>query len=160
MGASIARTVIGFDVFEAGTLQFKASQSDEIRLHNIWLFTVLGAWTGWSFFLSLIGAIGNVFLLASAAKKNGFIVMSMLMMGIMTPVQAYLSWQDFQLWRLFDPYTGMPLAQSAEIVSVFFARYSSVLVNVSTGLLILMGISLVVVLAVRPLTQPDSKIDS
>lgn len=156
MGATIARTAIGFDVFEGGSLIFKEWQPVEVRLHVIWLFSMLGALTGWSFLLATIGAVGNLFLLRQHTKQHGWIMMAAIMFLLMLPVQMYLSWQDFHLWRLFDPYTGMPLAKTDEIFSVFLMRYTNVLINVATGMLVLMGVTLVMVLAARPLSKCEN----
>ncbi len=150
-GTSITRMVVGFDVFVPGTLELKPTHSEEVRLHTIWLFTLLGGWTGWSFGVAAVGGAGTAFLLRSYFRTHGFLMMATVLFVLLVPVQAYVAWEDYHLWTLFDRTTGMPLAQPAEILRVFLHRYTTTAVNVMIGMSMLAAVTILLVLTLRPL---------
>jgi len=155
LGASIARMVVGFDVFTPGTLLFKATQSESVRLHTIWLFTLLGGWTGWSFLATTVGGLGTALIVRTAFATHGWMLMAAILLLLLIPVQAYVAWEDYQLWTFFDRSTGMPLAQPAEIIAVFLQRYTNTAVNIMLGMSLLAAVTLILFCTIRPL-QPKS----
>ena len=154
-GTSITRMVVGFDVFVPGTLELKPTHSEEIRLHTIWLFTLLGGWTGWAFGVATVGGIGTAFLLRSLYRTHGYLMMATVLFALLVPVQAYVAWQDYTLWTLFDRTSGMPLAQPAEILRVFLYRYTTTAVNVMIGMSMLAALTILLMLTLRPLVRPQ-----
>jgi hypothetical protein len=147
-GTSITRMVVGFDVFVPGTLELKTTHSEEVRLHTIWLFTLLGGWTGWAFGVATV-------MLRSQYRTHGYLMMATILFALLIPVQAYVAWQDYTLWTLFDRTSGMPLAQPAEILRVFLYRYTTTAVNVMIGMSMLAALTILLVLTLRPLVRPQ-----
>ncbi len=152
-GTSITRMVVGFDVFVPGTLELRPTQSEEIRLHTIWLFTLLGGWTGWAFGVATVGGLGTAVLLRSYFRSHGYLMMATILFVLLLPVQAYVAWEDYRLWTLFDRVTGMPLAQPAEILRTFMYRYTTTAVNVMIGMSMLAALTILLVITLRPLVQ-------
>lgn len=153
-GTSITRMVVGFDVFVPGTLDLKPTHSEEIRLHTIWLFTLLGGWTGWAFGVATVGGLGTAVLLRPYFRSHGYLMMATVLFVLLLPVQAYVAWEDYHLWTLFDRTTGMPLAQPSEILSTFLHRYTTTAVNVMIGMSMLAALTILLVITLRPLVQP------
>ncbi|MCX6141182.1 MAG: hypothetical protein NTX15_10215 [Candidatus Kapabacteria bacterium] len=154
LGASVARMVVGFDVFVPGTLVFKPTQSESVRLHTIWLFTLLGGWTGWSFLTCTVGGVGTAILVRRSFKTHGWLLMSAILLVLLIPVQAYVAWEDYQLWTFFDRTTGMPFAQPAEIIGVFLHRYTNTAVNVMLGMSLFAALTIILFCTIRPLQKP------
>lgn len=151
LGASVARMVVGFDVFTPGTLLFKSTQSESVRLHTIWLFTLLGGWTGWSFLLTTVGGVGTALIVRKAFRSHGWLLMSAILLILLIPVQAYVAWEDYRLWTFFDLRTGMPLAQTPEIIAVFLNRYTNTTVNIMLGMSLLAALTILLLCTIRPL---------
>lgn len=156
LGASIARMVVGFDVFVPGTLEFKPTQSEAVRLHTIWLFTLLGGWTGWSFLLATVGGIGTAVIVRRSFRTHGWLLMSAVLLMLLIPVQAYVAWEDYRLWTFFDRTTGMPLAQPAEIIAAFLNRYTNTTVNILLGMSLLAALTMILFCTIRPLQRPNA----
>ena len=156
LGAGIARTVIGFDAFIPGTAEIKIAQSEAMRLHTIWLYTMLGAWTGFSFAISAVGGVGAVVAMRARVRNNGWIMMSALLFCLLIPGQVWLTIQDIDLWSLFDSATGIPLASYEEILDVFLRRTTEITSSVVTGLSFLVAVTILLILVWRPLTREDS----
>lgn len=152
-GTSITRMVVGFDVFVPGTLELKTTHSEGVRLHTIWLFTLLGGWTGWAFGVATVGGLGTAVMLRSQYRTHGYLMMATILFALLIPVQAYVAWQDYTLWTLFDRTSGMPLAQPAEILRVFLYRYTTTAVNVMIGMSMLAALTILLVITLRPLVQ-------
>jgi hypothetical protein len=151
LGASIARMVVGFDVFTPGTLVFKTTQSEDVRLHTIWLFTLLGGWTGWSFLVATIGGVGVITMARRSFRTHGWLLMAAILFVLIMPVQGFVAYEDYRLWTLFDRTTGMPLAQPAEIIAAFLHRYTNTAVNIMLGMAMLSALTIILLCTVRPL---------
>ena len=89
LGASVARAVIGFDAFVPGTTELKAAQTETMLMHTIWLYTLLGGWTGWSFGVALIGAIGSLFTHMKTFKRQGWKMMTAIFVALLIPAQVW-----------------------------------------------------------------------
>lgn len=150
-GASVARAIVGFDIFVPGTIEFKAAQTEAMRLHTIWIYTLLGGLTGWSFAALVVGGVWSAIALKPRWKTNGWILMTFLMLLVIIPGQAWMILQDYALWQLYDISTGMPLAPFQEIISVFSQRVMVVAASVINGLTLLVAITMVLVLVWHPL---------
>ena len=158
LGASVARMVVGFDVFLTGTLDFKPTQSESVRLHTIWLFTLLGGWTGWSFLTCTAGGLGTAIIAWKSFRSHGWLLMSAILLVLLIPVQAYVAWEDYRLWTFFDRVTGMPFAQPSEIIGVFLHRYTNTAVNIMLGMSLLAALTIILFCTLRPLQK--QKLDS
>ena len=135
------------------SLGLKTTHSEGVRLHTIWLFTLLGGWTGWAFGVATVGGLGTAVMLRSQYRTHGYLMMATILFALLIPVQAYVAWQDYTLWTLFDRTSGMPLAQPAEILRVFLYRYTTTAVNVMIGMSMLAALTILLVITLRPLVQ-------
>lgn len=152
LGASIGRTVVGFDAFVPGTVELKAAQTDVMIVHTVWLYTLLGGWTGWAFAAATIGGIGCFFAYYNKFKTNGWMMMATILGVILLPAQGWIILQDFRLWSLFDATSGLPLAPMVEILDVFLFRVTDIQSGVVTGLSFLIATSIASLFVWRPLT--------
>ena len=153
LGASVARMVGGFDVFVTGTLDFKPTQSESVRLHTIWLFTLLGGWTGWSFLTCTVGGLATAIIVRKSFRSHGWLLMSTVLLVLLIPVQAYVAWEDYRLWTFFDRATGMPFAQPSEIIGVFLHRYTNTVVNIMLGMSLFAALTIILFCTIRPLQK-------
>ncbi len=158
LGGSVARMIVGFDVFTPGTLEFRSSQTEDIRIHTIWLFTILGGVAGWCFLACAVGGVGLIATGRRMFRTHGWMMISAILFVLIIPVQAYIAWEDYQLWTLFDRNTGMPLASTADIVAKFMARYTNTAVNMLLGLSLLSALTIIVFTSLRPLQQQKSNV--
>ncbi len=154
-GTLLARMVVGFDLFLPGTTELKAAQSETARLHTIWLYTLLGGWVGWSYAVAVVGAIGTTFTTARFWKDQGWMMMCALLFAVTIPGQAWMTMQDIDLWRMFDPATGSALASADDVMHVFLHRMTDVVHSVVTGLNLLTAVTIVLLVVWRPLRRPE-----
>lgn len=152
-GATIARTIVGFDPFVPGTLLFKEAYAESTRLHGIWLYTMLGAWTGFPFLLCFVGGLGCALLLRKHFRNHGWMMMTTLLLVLVAPLQAFVSYHDFTLWQLFDGTAGVPLAAPSEIISVYLARFNNLTMSILSGMSFLMSLTLILCCTLRPLQR-------
>ena len=157
VGGGVLRTVVGYSVFVPGTLEWNPALSQQARIQTIWLYTLLGGWTGWSWVAATIGGIGTIAGLRTQFRRHGWLMMSAILFALILPVQAYISSQDYQLWMYFDRATGLPLAAAEDITRVFLSRFSSTLVNVLVALSMLASMTIVALGALQPLHNPHPK---
>lgn len=153
LGASIARAVIGFDAFVPGTTDLKVAQTETMIVHTVWLYTLVGGWTGWSFLVAAIGGTGSVLSYRKHFKANGWMMMSTILGVILLPAQGWAISQDITLWSLFDSATGIPLAPPKEILDVFLHRVTDVASGIVTGLSFLIALSIASLFVWRPLAE-------
>ncbi|RPI64953.1 MAG: hypothetical protein EHM43_13250 [Ignavibacteriae bacterium] len=151
LGASVARAIVGFDIFVPGTIEFKAAQTEAMRLHTIWIYTLLGGLTGWSFVALVVGGLWSAIALRPRWKRRGWILMSGILLLVIIPGQIWMMLQDYALWQLYDISTGMPLAPFQEIITVFSQRVMVVAASVINGMTLLVAVTMVLLLTWQPL---------
>lgn len=156
LGTTLAKTLVGFDIFVPGTLTVKPTQTEAVRLQTVWLYTLLCGWSTWAFAGATIGAIGCSYLLRSAFRSHGWLLMIAILFFMIVPLQGYLTIEDFELWTKFDRISGMPLAQPFEILSTYQARATNSLLNVFNGVSLLIGVTVIVVGGIRPLHRTSN----
>jgi hypothetical protein len=151
LGGNVVRGVVGFDVFVPGTVDYRIEQSEAVRLNTIRLFAFTGAWTNWAFVGVAVGGMALMWRLRTEFKARGWLLMAALFLILLIPAQGFLIWKDYELLQYFDLRTGVPLAQPSEILRVFAERVSNVANSMTAGLSILAAITVVIILAIRPL---------
>ncbi|MDZ4744661.1 MAG: hypothetical protein SGJ05_01515 [bacterium] len=156
LGASLTHMIIGYDAFQSGTLLLK-DQPEAARLQTIRLYTLLGALADWSFLVCSIGAVGTIVLLGKVFKQYGWLMMCAVLFVLLVPVEAWIAWNNFRLFMLFDAGSGASLAPAAEIVDVFLHRQQNVVLNVCSGLALLSGFTIVTLAVWRPLHKHESR---
>lgn len=155
LGASVARLVVGYDAFVAGTTTLKSWYTAGQQMHDIWLYTLLAGWTGWSFgVMALLGIIG-LLLKRKQWKQHAWMVMVLIFLVLLLPAQAWLIAKDVELWSMFNAATGLPSTSVESVTSIFVHRMTGTEFSVVNGLVILMGLTMVGTLAMRPLTKND-----
>ena len=154
-GSALARMVIGFDLFVPGTTELKAAQSDIARLHTVWLYTLLGGWVGWSYAVAVVGAIGTTITTARFWKDQGWMMMCAILFAVTLPGQVWSTLHDIDLWRMFDPDTGLALASTDEVMHLFLQRTTDVLHSVINGFNLLIAVTIVLLVVWRPLRRPE-----
>lgn len=154
-GTLLARMVIGFDLFLPGTTELKAAQTELARLHTVWLYTLLGGWVGWSYAVAVLGAVGVTFTTARLWRRHGWMMMCALLFAATIPGQAWQILHDIDLWRMFDPSTGLALASTEEVMDLFLQRMTEVAHSVVTGLNLLVAVTIVLLVVWRPLRNPE-----
>ena len=153
IGGGIVRMVVGYSVFVPGTLEWNPIQSDAARLQSIWLYTLLGGWTGWSSAVAVIGGIGSMINLRSYFRRHGWLVMASILFCLVIPIQAYIVSEDYRLWTFFDAASGMPLAPQQDIFGIFLSRFTNPIVNVLVAMSTLALVTIVALGALQPLSQ-------
>jgi hypothetical protein len=152
LGTTVARYVVGFDPYIPGTLEFKPAYSQELRLHSVWLYTMLGAWTGFSFFVGAAGGLWLSIQLRALFKTRGWLLMVTILLLLMIPAQIMISLDDYFLYTFFDGATGVPLASTSEILYAFASRMQSIPLNIAMALTLMCGFTIAVLGAFRPLS--------
>ena len=77
--------------------------------------------------------------------------MSYVLFFLIVPAQGWIIWQDIELWALFDTGTGLPLAATSEVITVFSQRITNIYSSVVNGLTLLAALTIVIFLVWRPL---------
>ena len=154
-GTLLARMVVGFDLFVPGTTELKAVQTEAARLHTVWLYTLLGGWVGWSYAVAVVGAVGTAVTTARFWKNNGWMMMCALLFAVSIPGQVWSTLHDIDLWRMFDPDTGLALASADDVMHLFLQRMTDVVQSVVTGFNLLIAVTIVLLVVWRPLRRPE-----
>lgn len=157
IGGGVARMVVGYSVFVPGTLEWNSLQSETARLQSIWLYTLLGGWTGWASAAAVVGGIASMINLRHSFRRHGWLVMASVLFVLVIPVQGYIVSEDYRLWTFFDTVSGMPLAPARDIFAVFMSRFSSPVVNVLIAMSTLALVTIVALGALQPLSHSTSK---
>lgn len=156
LGGSVIRTVIGFDVFIPGTLQFKPEQTDAVRMNTLRLFAQTGPWTSWGFAAAFLGGVGLIIACRKRMHAWGWLMMSAILFLLIAPIEGYLMWKDYQLILYFDRATGAPLASMSDIFSVFLQRFQNLIVNMASGFAFFAAVTIVLFTTFRPLHRYES----
>ncbi|MBI2793700.1 MAG: hypothetical protein HYX66_03500 [Ignavibacteria bacterium] len=151
LGGGIVRNVVAFDLFNPGTLDLKSAHTEGMRLQSVRVYALIGGWTSAGFFAAIVGGLIAFLLERKEWKRRAWIVMSAILFFMIVPIQLWMIWKDYRLWQLFDAWSGMPLAQPAEIISVFLNRIQDTAVSVANGLSFLIAITITLVLIWKPL---------
>jgi len=154
-GTALARMVIGFDLFQPGTTELKTVQDEVVRLHTVWLYTLLGGWSGWSYGVALFGALGTTFTTARLWKDHGWMMMCALLFAVTIPAQVWSTLHDIDLWRMFDASTGLALAPPDEVMRLFLQRTTDIAFSVVNGFTLLIAVTIVLLVVWRPLRRPQ-----
>lgn len=157
LGIAVARLAVGYDAFVAGTVTLKQKLSQPVLLQTIWLYTSLGMWTTIAFSILAFTGLMLMWIVRAWYRSHGWLLMSAILLAILIPAEAYLINADLLLWSFFDYHTGMPLAQPAEIINVFTARFSNQAIGITTSLVLLAGITIVLFTTMRPLHNNTSQ---
>lgn len=157
IGGGVARMVVGYSVFVPGTLEWNTLQSEPARLQAIWLFTLLGGWTGWASAAAVVGGVASMINLRSSFRRHGWLVMASVLLVLVIPIQGYIVSEDYRLWTFFDTVSGMPLAPARDVFAVFMSRFTNPIVNVLVAMSTLALVTIVALGALQPLSQPTSK---
>lgn len=95
--AIIMRNIAVGNVFEFGTLQFRADLTDEKErtlYSSIVQYAIIGAA---SYTVVLLSAIAFSATTAKPVKQRGWLLMSMILFFLFVPVEAYCFWLDWKL---------------------------------------------------------------
>ncbi|MEJ5244211.1 MAG: hypothetical protein WHV28_00710 [Bacteroidota bacterium] len=97
-GGNLSRTAIGYDIFKPeAVLSLKDNYNDAIRMQNIYLFADLAIYTDVGYGLFAISLIIYALRNRKSWKQNGWLLMSLILLLLALPVQAYFFYMD---WRL------------------------------------------------------------
>lgn len=151
LGSTIARMIVGYDLFVAGTAQLKHWYPQQQQTQTIWLFTLLGGLTNWSFGVFALGGLGVLLWQRKQWRTNGWMLMTVICIALLLPAQIWLMLGDYELWHRFNPTTGLPNLPANQIASIFVERITDIRFSIVNGLSILMGITITGILAMRPL---------
>lgn len=155
IGASVMRLVVGYDAFIPGTTTLKDWYTQPQLAHDMWLYTLMAGWTGWSFAIMTIGGLGSLLLQRSKWKSQAWMVMIVLFLILLIPAQTWIIMRDIELWSYFNPATSLPSSATHDLTGIFVERMTGITYSVINGLSILMGLTIVATLAVRPLAHHD-----
>jgi hypothetical protein len=157
IGGGVARMVVGYSVFVPGTLEWNTLQSEAARLQSIWLYTLLGGWTGWASAAAVVGGIASMINLRGSFRRHGWLVMSSVLFVLVIPIQGFIVSEDYRLWTFFETGSGMPLAPARDIFFVFMSRFTNPIVNVLVAMSTLSLVTIVALGALQPLSHSKSK---
>lgn len=147
--------MVGYDAFVPGTTTLKDWYSAAQHMQDIWLYTQLAAWTGWSFGIMAATGIIAMLLQRRMWKKNAWMVMILIFLLLLLPAQGWLITQDVELWNHVSTVSLSTATVNDPLTGIFVQRMTGMVFSVVNGLLLLMGISIVATLAIRPLTLND-----
>src|SRR5690606_4199293 len=122
LGISIARLIVGYDAFVAGTTTLKDWYAPEIRIHNLWLYTLLAGWTGWSFAIAFVAGTTSMLLQRKQWKQHAWMLMILIFLCLLLPAQGWLIKNDIELWNLFNPNTSTAVQSIETVTNIFVQR--------------------------------------
>jgi hypothetical protein len=151
LGGNVTRIFVIYDLYVPGTIELKASQSEDMRMHTIRLFAQSSSITGWGYALLALGGVVCTVLAAKHFRTRGWMVMMATLTVLIIGVGGYFAWDDYQLLNLFDRVTGTAYAQPRDILQIVTRRFTTVWMNMASGALMLAGITTIFYGAFRPL---------
>jgi hypothetical protein len=156
LGGSVTRLFVIYDLYVPGTVELKAAQTEEMRMHTIRLFAQSSAITGWGFALLALGGIVCSILAAKHFRTHGWMLMMSITSVLIIGVGGYFAWDDYQLLNMFDRVTGAAYAQPQDILHIVTQRFTTVWMNMASGALILAGMTTIFYGAFRPLHRTST----
>ena len=82
-------------------------------------------------------------------------MMCAILFAVTLPGQVWSTLHDIDLWRMFDPDTGLALASTDEVMHLFLQRTTDVLHSVINGFNLLIAVTIVLLVVWRPLRRPE-----
>lgn len=152
LGSSVVRLVVRYDAFVPGTTTLKGWYTPDQLHHTIWLYAILAAWTGWSFGVMAVGGFASLLAQRKQFRQQAWMLMVLIFIVLLVPAQVWHILADVELWNNLDPNTGRIIGNPEHVTSIFVEQMTSMSYSIVNGLSILMGITIVSTLAMRPLT--------
>ncbi len=155
LGGTVVRAALGYDVFVPGTLDLKPTLDDAEKLATIRLFVSTAAYTGWAFGIAALCAIVLSIRERAAYAHRGWMLMIAILAWLLVPLQGWSVYHDYLLAQHFDMSTDtmMPLLSMPELLVVFRERIANVGLAMSNGLSVLIGFTIIILAAMRPLER-------
>ncbi len=159
-GGNLSRTAIGYDIFKPeAVLTLKDNYTDAIRLQNIYLFADLAIYTDVGYVLFAISLIIFALRNRKCWKQNGWLLMSLILLLLALPVQAYLFYMD---WRLASSVVLQNLCDfyAWEVQEFFYNRFVSNNLTVASSLSFLTTTAAAACFAWLPLSRKENANDN
>lgn len=150
LGGTITRTIIAYDNYIPFTqLELKPEYSDEIRIHNIYLFANISIYTIISFFIMVISAFIIFFYNIRLLKEKGWLFMSFVLFFLTIPFEIYSIILDINL--LVALREGMK--HFSEFATQDFIKNKFQFLSIVQPLVFLSCFSAIIILVIKPLDQ-------
>jgi hypothetical protein len=119
LGGSIVRAAIGFDMFVAGTLTFKAEMPPDAMLQSVRLFAVTAFYTMLAYGVFLLTGLYVWLVLKPYWKQRGGLFIAGLLVLLYVPVEVVQMYYDIQIVQMVQ-FGQLTLAtlESAKILVV------------------------------------------
>lgn len=150
LGGTITRTIIAYDNYiPFSQFELKPEYSEEIRIHNIYLFTNLSIFSIISFFAMVISAFIIFFYNIRLLKEKGWLFMAFVLFFLTIPVEIYSIILDINL--LIALREGMK--NFSEIASQNFIKNKFQYLSIIQPLVFLSYFSGIIILILKPLDK-------
>lgn len=155
LGGGIVRASIAFDIFEPGTeLLLKQSYESSIQLHSVYLYVMTAFYTLVGYGLAILTSFVLFFKAKAHFKQEGWLFMAFILFFLTIPIEAYLAYCDISLGNAII-LNGVRDFYHPEVQEFFMGRFKDVTTNVFSGLSFLSALSVLFVLAFRPLSKKE-----
>lgn len=153
LGGSLTRTVIGYSVFEPSATQTLIRKvSNDILMQSVYLYSASSIYTIPAYLIAFATAIYFMFRLKTNLKKEGWILMSVILFFISAPIQLYNIYLDIRL-SLEIFWGGNWEFYSSQIQDFFLKRFTSITINSLSSLSFLAVLTILVYFVWQPLKK-------
>ncbi len=157
IGGTIVRAPIAFDLFETGTqLQLKEEYSSEVRMHSVYLYTMLAPYTGIGFIIALITGIALMIRWRRYMKNQGWLLMSSILFIIASIIEIIILFYDLKLGVTIYWY-DVTNFWNENLQKYFVNRYKNIVISTLSGLGLLSALTIVIYTIWQPLNKSKEK---
>lgn len=150
LGGSIARMIVGFDIFQPGTILLKGYDEPLNRLLSQ-LFAVLAPYVDFPFIIVFLASLYFLARYAKQMKKYGWLFMSLMLIILAGVPQFFLMYLDYNL-----VYAAMKEGvrfEDPDIQQYFIGRFAKY--GFLEPMVLMAGMSIPFLFAFKPLHKPN-----
>ena len=156
IGGTLVRAPIAFDMFEPGTqFQLKENYSTEVRMHSVYLYTMLSPYPGTGFIVAFITGIILMIRWRKYMKSHGWLLMSSVLFIIASIIEIILLYYDLKLGMTIYWY-DVDNFWNENIQTFFVQRYRDIIISTLSGLGFLSAMTIVIYTIWQPLNKNKS----
>ncbi len=154
-GGSFLRSAIAYDLFiPTENFQLKDSYSDVIRMHSVYMFSTLAAYTNISYGISLVSVLIFILLVRKELKAKGWLFMSILLFLLASPIEIIKIYYDAKLsWAIY--YDNVRDFYNPIISEYFIERFKNITMNTMSSLSLLANFTIIFFMIWKPLDKSN-----
>ena len=154
-GGSFLRSAIAYDLFiPSENFQLKETYSDELRMHSVYMFSTLAAYTNISYGIAWGAVVLLILNVRKELKQKGWLFMSILLFMIASPIEIMKIYYDAKLsWAIY--YENVRDFYNPVVSEYFIDRFKNISFNTMSSLSLLANFTIIFFMIWKPLDRSN-----